>query len=426
MAGELRGRPRDLERRVDRAALRRLVRVPRPRRAVGAAVLPGAAPRSSSRSRARCARPPSEGLIADFAPEWVEFLRASCRSRRSSSTGCGSRWRPPRATACRTRWRRACACRPRQAALGAGDRALRDGPRAPPRLRVPDRRRARRVPARRARGSRRGATSSGWPPRADWGEVIVAANLCFEPIVGTLIRRELGTRAAAANGDTVTPVLARVATQEWEWARAWTVALVRFLLADEAHGAAQPRAIVDGWLRRLDGAAARERRGGGVRRRAGRSGDVRAGATRARRAGLPSGGSSESRGGDAAPRRRRAAAPARRSASPRAGRGDRRRRRRRRTYDYVGIVMAKSAEGDAVAAILRRRDGIEVIEQPAFWEIRARDRLVDPLRRRLRGARLRDRRLLDPARDVDPLRPDGRHRRRADAVRRSRPRRWST
>ncbi len=49
---------------------------------------------------------------------------------------------------------------------------------------------------------------------------MIAANLCFEPIVGTLIRRELGTRAAAANGDTVTPVLARVATQEWEWIRA--------------------------------------------------------------------------------------------------------------------------------------------------------------------------------------------------------------
>ena len=42
--------------------------------------------------------------------------------------------------------------------------------------------------------------------------MIVAANLCFEPVVGTLIRRELGTRAAAASGDTVTPVLARAAT----------------------------------------------------------------------------------------------------------------------------------------------------------------------------------------------------------------------
>jgi propane monooxygenase reductase subunit len=47
---------------------------------------------------------------------------------------------------------------------------------------------------------------------ADWGEVIVAANVCFESVVATLLRRELGTRAAAAHGDTVTPVLARAET----------------------------------------------------------------------------------------------------------------------------------------------------------------------------------------------------------------------
>ncbi|HWD66313.1 MAG TPA: 2Fe-2S iron-sulfur cluster-binding protein, partial [Solirubrobacteraceae bacterium] len=41
----------------------------------------------------------------------------------------------------------------------------------------------------------------------DWGEVIVAANLVFEPVVGTLLRREIGTRLAAARGDTVTPAL---------------------------------------------------------------------------------------------------------------------------------------------------------------------------------------------------------------------------
>jgi propane monooxygenase small subunit len=43
----------------------------------------------------------------------------------------------------------------------------------------------------------------------DWAEVLFAANLCFEPTLATLLRRELGTRAAAAHGDTVTPVLAR-------------------------------------------------------------------------------------------------------------------------------------------------------------------------------------------------------------------------
>ena len=40
--------------------------------------------------------------------------------------------------------------------------------------------------------------------------------------------------------------------------------------------------------------------------------------------------------------------------------------------------MARSAEGDAVAGVLSRRDGVVVHEQPAFWDIRARDRLVIP------------------------------------------------
>jgi propane monooxygenase coupling protein len=46
------------------------------------------------------------------------------------------------------------------------------------------------------------------------------------------------------------------------------------------------------------------------------------------------------------------------------------------TYDWVGIVMAKSAEGESVARVLGQREGVEVIEQPSFWEIKARDRLI--------------------------------------------------
>jgi propane monooxygenase coupling protein len=38
--------------------------------------------------------------------------------------------------------------------------------------------------------------------------------------------------------------------------------------------------------------------------------------------------------------------------------------------------MAKSAEGDAVARVVGDEDGIEVIENPSFWDIRAKDRLV--------------------------------------------------
>lgn len=81
----------------------------------------------------------------------------------------------------------------------------------------------------------------------DWGETIVAANLVFEPLVGVLLRRELGIRAATAGGDAVTPVVARSGQLEWEWIRGWSAGLARFLLADERHGA-HNREVLDGWL----------------------------------------------------------------------------------------------------------------------------------------------------------------------------------
>jgi methane monooxygenase component A beta chain/propane monooxygenase small subunit len=220
----------------------------------------------------------------------------------------------------------------------------------------------------------------------DWGEVIVAANVCLEPVVGTLLRRELGTRAAAANGDTVTPVLARVETQEWEWARAWTAALVRFLLDDPAHGASN-RAIISEWIgdwlpQAMAAALALtpiapdgvdvEDAVGNVRNYAG---------AMLAEAGMPELGElvgytaiqvEESVPAPKEPKRRTRRGPARRGsvAGATGGNGD--------TYDFVGIVMAKSAEGDAVAEILGRREDVEVIEQPAFWDIRAKDRLAIP------------------------------------------------
>jgi len=198
----------------------------------------------------------------------------------------------------------------------------------------------------------------------DWGEVIVAANLCFEPVVGTLIRRELGTRAAAASGDTVTPVLARVATQEWEWARAWTVALVRFLVSDEMHGT-HNRAIIDRWLEtwmepaREAAAAISEA-----------AGQVSEYARRTVEEALSTPAEADGAGGTAVGRG--AHGPGRRAASV----GPRREPSSDGSHDHVGIVMAKSAEGDAVARFFAGR--AEVIEQPAFWEIRAAHRLVIP------------------------------------------------
>jgi len=219
---------------------------------------------------------------------------------------------------------------------------------------------------------------------ADWGEVLLAANLCFEPTVATLVRRELGTRAAAANGDTVTPVLARVETQEWEWARTWTVALTRFLVADPDHGR-HNRAVIAGWVRdwlpeALEAAAAlapvAQSIGLDVTRASERvrvyTGELLA------EAGLPE--LCELIGHEPAPgvpvAAPRSQARPRESGRPASARQAKSAASQNGTYDFVGIVMAKSAEGDAVARLLARREGTEVIEQPAFWDIRARDRLV--------------------------------------------------
>jgi len=81
----------------------------------------------------------------------------------------------------------------------------------------------------------------------DWGERVVATNLCFEPTVGLLIRRELLMRSPRFNGDIVTPALNHVAQLEWEWVRDWMVDLVKFVLEDDQHGAGN-REVIAGWL----------------------------------------------------------------------------------------------------------------------------------------------------------------------------------
>jgi hypothetical protein len=76
---------------------------------------------------------------------------------------------------------------------------------------------------------------------------VVATNVCFEPTVGLLIRRELLMRSVRFNGDILTQALSHVAQLEWEWVQGWTVDLVRFLLEDEEHGAANGE-VLSGWL----------------------------------------------------------------------------------------------------------------------------------------------------------------------------------
>jgi propane monooxygenase coupling protein len=46
-----------------------------------------------------------------------------------------------------------------------------------------------------------------------------------------------------------------------------------------------------------------------------------------------------------------------------------------RTFDYVGIAVARSVEGDALADAMRDVEGVEVVAQHTYWEIKARERL---------------------------------------------------
>ena len=81
----------------------------------------------------------------------------------------------------------------------------------------------------------------------DWAETIVAANVCFEPLVGSLLRRELLMRVASSHGDAVTPTYGQVAQAEWGWARAWSADFVSFAVHDPAHGSANSD-VIHGWL----------------------------------------------------------------------------------------------------------------------------------------------------------------------------------
>ncbi len=311
-----------------------------------------------------------QGLMDDFSPEWIAFLRASLQVPAYVEHGL---WfaLATIGRACLSDSVATCVClqaamkqRSAQAlVLFAMDLEQHHGP----------------FPIEAAREAF--LDDPAWQPTRrflerlaatpDWGEVIVAANLCFEPIVGTLLRRELGIRAAAANGDTVTPVLARVATQEWEWARAWTTELVRFLSGDDAHGD-HNRAVIARWVADWEPLANEAalalaplaeqiprgiETGSAVER-------VRAYAEQVRA--RTEVGRAPTLAPARVPRRRTRPLNVTPAAAATIDDG---------SFDYVGIVMAKSAEGDAVAEILSRREGIEVLEQPAFWDIRSRGRL---------------------------------------------------
>jgi hypothetical protein len=80
----------------------------------------------------------------------------------------------------------------------------------------------------------------------DWAERVLATNLCIEPLVGNLLRREMLLVPASVNGDPVTPVIIGNAQREWLWVREWTAELVRFCVEDEQFGE-HNRDVLAGW-----------------------------------------------------------------------------------------------------------------------------------------------------------------------------------
>jgi propane monooxygenase coupling protein len=44
-------------------------------------------------------------------------------------------------------------------------------------------------------------------------------------------------------------------------------------------------------------------------------------------------------------------------------------------FDYVGITIARSVEGDALAEAMADVEGVELVPQHSYWEIKARERL---------------------------------------------------
>lgn len=81
----------------------------------------------------------------------------------------------------------------------------------------------------------------------DWMEVLVAANLVFEPVVGHLAKDEFFARFASHNGDGVTPVLLASARKDSHRHLESVAELVKLLLADPVHGAAN-REVVSAWI----------------------------------------------------------------------------------------------------------------------------------------------------------------------------------
>jgi propane 2-monooxygenase small subunit len=80
----------------------------------------------------------------------------------------------------------------------------------------------------------------------DWAEVVIAINLTFEPLIGSLVKDEFLARNASHNGDPVTPMILAAARADTERQLATTRSFVGFLIGDPEFGPAN-RMLMTGW-----------------------------------------------------------------------------------------------------------------------------------------------------------------------------------
>jgi toluene monooxygenase system protein E len=80
----------------------------------------------------------------------------------------------------------------------------------------------------------------------DWGEALVALNLCLKPLVEGLLLTELG-RVARQRQDYLLGEMLSSFDQDGRWHRSWSAALIRLLLEDSPDNAAAVTAFLVRW-----------------------------------------------------------------------------------------------------------------------------------------------------------------------------------
>jgi methane monooxygenase component A beta chain/propane monooxygenase small subunit len=82
----------------------------------------------------------------------------------------------------------------------------------------------------------------------DWGETIVAMNLCFDPIVTEVAVIRLIGAMGPIHGDVVSKLIVSSVERDRRRERAWTEEFVRMVTADDVPAAAENRTIIAEWI----------------------------------------------------------------------------------------------------------------------------------------------------------------------------------